>query len=81
MTVSYGDETSAASVLGAVRPEQASVPSRRTRVRMSRKGQEIDLSIESEDATSMRAAINSYLRWMILAGKIVEIAGDDRFGE
>jgi len=81
VTVSYPDETSAEVVLGAVLPEEASVPSRRTRVRMRRKGREIDLRIEAKDSTSMRAAINSYLRWMILAEKIARIAGDDPFGK
>lgn len=81
MTVSYPDERSAKVVLGAVGPEEASVPSRRTRVGMRRKGREIDLRIEAEDSTSMRAAINSYLRWMILAEKILRIAGDGPFGK
>ncbi len=71
------DGRSAESVLGAVAPESRAVPSHRTEISMRRNGNHIFLDIESEDVTSMRAAVNSYCRWLILAREMTEYAGDD----
>ena len=73
----FRDERTAAAVLGSVAPERDSGGSRRNSVSISRKGTDISLEITSEDITSMRAAINSYLRWFILAKRVTEITGDD----
>ena len=73
----FRDATTAAAVLGSVIPEQSPGGSRRNRVEISRSGREINLEISSEDITSMRAAINSYLRWFILAKRVTEMTGDD----
>lgn len=77
MTLPFSDEKSAASVVGAILPELRAVPSKRTRVKISRRGREIDLEVTSDDTTSMRAAVNSYLRWFILAKGLTEMMGDD----
>ncbi len=72
----FKDDRSASSILGAIMPEQASAPSGRTRVALSREGNRVALEITSHDLTSMRAAVNSYLRWFILARRMAEIAGE-----
>jgi len=73
----FTDQGTADAVLGSVLPEQKSGGSRRNRVNLSRHGNEISMEIYSEDITGMRAAVNSYLRWFILAKRITEITGDD----
>ncbi len=77
LTFEFADPATASCVLGAVMPEQATAPSRRARVRLARRGRSLSLRIEARDITSMRAAINSYLRWLILAERIIRAVGDD----
>ena len=76
ITIPFGDERSASSVLGAVEPERVFSPSGRSQVKVQREGSSILLDVVSEDVTSMRAAINSYLRWLILGSRMAEMAGD-----
>jgi len=73
----FADQRTANAVLGSILPEQKSGGSRRNRVNLYRQGNEVSMEICSEDITSMRAAVNSYLRWFILAKRITEITGDD----
>jgi tRNA threonylcarbamoyladenosine modification (KEOPS) complex Pcc1 subunit len=73
----FRDARTASAVLGSVTPERDSGGSRRNRVNIFQNGTDINLEITSEDITSMRAAVNSYLRWFILAKRITEISGDD----
>lgn len=77
ITIPFLDHRTAESVFGAVLPEMGAVPSTRTRVDMERKRNEIVLLLDSEDVSSMRAAINSYLRWLLLARRLTECGGDD----
>ncbi len=76
ITIPFEDARSAASVLGAVQPEMGFSPSGRTRVKIWREDSSILIDVLSEDITSMRAAVNSYLRWLILASRIADMAGD-----
>jgi KEOPS complex subunit Pcc1 len=39
----------------------------KSKVKIDLEGEELVLSIEAEDVTALRAAVNSYLRWMKLA--------------
>ena len=73
----FRNERTAEAILGSVSPERNSGGSKRNSVSLSRRGADIDLEITSEDITSMRAAVNSYLRWFILAKRVTEITGDD----
>ena len=73
----FRDANTAVAVLGSVIPERSAGGSRRNSVNLSRSGSEIKLEISSEDITSMRAAVNSYLRWFILAKRVTEMTGDD----
>lgn len=76
MTFQFKDPRTASSILGAIVPEQATAPSRRAKVKLARKGRSVALEIDARDTTSMRAAINSYLRWFILAERVTQTAGD-----
>jgi len=76
LTFQFKDPKTASSILGAIMPEQATAPSRRAKVKLARKGRSVALEIDARDTTSMRAAINSYLRWFILAERVTQTAGD-----
>jgi len=53
-------------VAGALRPELSErIP--RTSVSVERRGQEVKVTIEADDRNALRAALNSYIRWMNVA--------------
>lgn len=53
-------------VHGALSPELGEkIP--RTRISVTREGDEVIVSIEADDHNSLRAALNSYIRWMNVA--------------
>jgi len=58
-----------------IRPESA-VEIPRTSVRVSRQDDMLRLDIESGDVNGLRAAVNSYLRWVGMAAQISERTGD-----
>ncbi len=58
-----------------IKPE-SSVEIPRTSVKVSRQADKVTLLIESGDVNGLRAAVNSYLRWMEMAAKIAEGAGE-----
>jgi len=58
-----------------IRPESA-VEIPRTTVKVSRQNDTLRLDIESGDVNGLRAAVNSYLRWVGMAADISERTGD-----
>jgi KEOPS complex subunit Pcc1 len=58
-----------------IRPESA-VEIPRTWVKISRHEDKVKIDIESGDVNGLRAAVNSYLRWMEMAAKISERTGE-----
>jgi len=52
------------SVLGALEPETKTPPSPRSRVKVEGRGSSLILSFEATDTSALRAAVNSYLRWI-----------------
>jgi len=53
-------------VLGALRPETRTPASFRSRVKVEGVGTILTLSFEASDISALRAAVNSYLRWVNL---------------
>jgi len=53
-------------VLGALQPETRAPPSFRSRVKVEGVGTTLTLSFEASDISALRAALNSYLRWVNL---------------
>ena len=53
-------------VLGALEPETRTPPSPRSRVKVEGRGSSLILSFEATDTSALRAAVNSYLRWVSL---------------
>ena len=54
-------------VLKAIEPEFQSAPSERSFVDVKLKKNALVLVIDAEDAPSLRASVNSYLRWILLS--------------
>lgn len=64
----------APTVFGAISPEAGrEIP--RTRARASLEGQSMVLEIEARDLSALRAALNSYLRWIKIAEDMNIMAG------
>ncbi|HNS25502.1 MAG: KEOPS complex subunit Pcc1 [Euryarchaeota archaeon] len=61
-------------VYGALKPEIKSSPSSRTRSWVKIKDKKLILEVEARDSTSLRAAVNSYLRWINLSCQILELS-------
>lgn len=65
----------APAVWGALCPEVGrEIP--RTRVRMEREDDDIVLHMEAADLGALRAALNSYLRWIRISEEIGNLAGE-----
>ena len=60
------------TVFSALKPETLSAPTRRSKTYIEVNGKTLTLKFEARDTTALRAALNSYLRWIRL---IVEILG------
>ena len=70
---SFTSEALADAVSGALAPEtESEVP--KTRSEVSRAGAEVRVRIEAEDLASLRAALNSYLRWADAADRAARLA-------
>lgn len=52
------------AVLNALKPEAEAPLTRRSKVNLTRQGLLVIMDFESEDVIALRAAMNSYLRWI-----------------
>jgi len=60
------------SVFKALEPETRTSLTKRSKVRMICEGDAIDLTFEASDTSALRAAINSYLHWILLTREVLE---------
>lgn len=60
-------------VLKTIKPEIKTAPSDRSSVTASLKEGVLYLTIDAADTHSLRASINSYLRWIILSSEVQNI--------
>jgi KEOPS complex subunit Pcc1 len=49
----------------------------RTRVHLTSEGEEIVLNVEASDLGALRAALNSYLRWISISEEIGNMVGEE----
>ncbi len=73
VAVPFPREQDAEAVMSALRPEVISAPSKRSAVELEKHGETLSLTVRASDISGMRAALNSYLRWLILMQRILEI--------
>lgn len=71
--IEFEDFNQANIILKALKPEINSSPSQRATVELSLKNKILDVSIKASDATSLRAAVNSYLRWIMLSLDVIKL--------
>ncbi len=57
--------------LQALQPETKTAPVARSKVQVVGEGRNLILSFEAKDTSALRAAINSYLRWVHLTKDVV----------
>ncbi len=64
-------------VLSSVRPEVESSPSERSSMEINVQGRSIHLKINSNDAASFRASLNSSLRWILLSLEVLDLQNNN----
>jgi len=70
--LNFSSEKQLKVVLEALKPETRTPLTRRSRAQVKREGNSLTLSFEATDISALRAAINSYLRWIHLAKTVVK---------
>ena len=70
--LSFSSEDQLKVVLEALKPETTAPSTRRSKVQMKAEGDSLTLNFEARDTSALRAAINSYLRWILLAKTVLE---------
>ncbi|MEX0568295.1 MAG: KEOPS complex subunit Pcc1 [Candidatus Njordarchaeota archaeon] len=77
--IEFGDERHCNIFFKALKPETINPPSYRSNVKIIAEDGSLKIEICSKDLVSLRAAINSYLRWIsLILATIEEI--EDEFG-
>ncbi|MCS4541344.1 MAG: KEOPS complex subunit Pcc1 [Euryarchaeota archaeon] len=71
--IEFPDEKAARIIYRALLPEVNSLPSERVKVSLSTSKNTLSMEINALDTVALRAAVNSYLRWIILAREIYEL--------
>lgn len=62
----------AEAVQRALMPEEALPPSTRCRASVRRRKNVLCLRVDAEDTAALRAALNSFIRWAIVARGMIE---------
>ncbi len=73
VTVPFRSSHEVEAVMTALRPEVESAPSKRSTVRLEGEGRRVTLTVEASDVNGLRAAVNSYLRWLILMERMLKV--------
>ena len=60
-------------ILKSLEPEIASAPSQRSSTNLKLVNNKLKMEIDAADVTSLRAAINSYLRWIRLSYDVIKL--------
>lgn len=73
LEMKFETQQDAMIVLRSVEPEIRTAPSERTSVNIDLSGNVLKIKIDAEDTTSLRASLNSYLRWVKLSYEVLEL--------
>ncbi len=68
--IKFENSDEAKVVLRSIEPELQTAPSDRSSVKVNLDGDTLKLIIDAEDTPSLRASVNSYLRWIILSCEV-----------
>lgn len=64
IAIELGSRRRVGAVYLALKPETKRSIGPRSRVKISREGRTLRLTVSAKDANALRAALNSYLRWV-----------------
>lgn len=70
--LNFSSEKQLKVVLEALKPETKTPPTRRSKVQMKGEGNILTLNFRARDTSALRAAVNSYLRWILLTKNVLE---------
>ncbi len=70
--LNFSSEKQLKVVLEALKPETKTPPTRRSKVQMKGEGNSLTLNFRARDTSALRAAVNSYLRWILLTKNVLE---------
>jgi len=68
----FGDSREAEAVRQALAPEELLPQSTRSRASVKRRENALFLRVDAEDTAALRAALNSFIRWAIVARDMLE---------
>lgn len=71
--IEFEDLRQAEIVMKALEPELDSSPSERATVKLNLTDKVLGVNIQASDSTSLRASVNSYLRWIMLSLDVLNI--------
>jgi len=60
------------SVFKALEPETRTSLTKRSKVKITKEDDALNLTFEATDTSALRAAINSYLHWILLTREVLE---------
>jgi len=60
------------SIFKALEPETHTSLTKRSKVKVTKEGNNLNLTFQATDTPALRAAINSYLHWILLTRDIIE---------
>lgn len=72
--IEFDSPKEAEIVLSAIQPEITDSPSDRTTTEVKCENKTLVIDIKAQDSPSLRASVNSYLRWVILAQQVLELS-------
>jgi len=78
LELEFPSQREAEIVLMAIEPEITDSPSERTVTQIDCHHNLLRVNIKAQDSPSLRAALNSYLRWIILSQKVLELNDKDK---
>lgn len=73
ISLAFDSAKNANAIYNALKPEMDAGPSDRTRVSLHLKKNIMDIDIEAADATSLRASVNTYFRWINMTKSLTEV--------
>ncbi len=69
----FENQWEAEVILKSLEPEMASAPSQRSTTNLKQMNNILKMEIYADDVTSVRAAVNSYLRWIRLSYDVLKL--------
>jgi KEOPS complex subunit Pcc1 len=73
--LTFPSESHLEIILRALEPEVKTQASKRSKANLEKDGTLLILKVEARDTVALRAALNTYLRWINSMASVLEVAG------